>query len=458
MVFTRKGFSQVVGNALAGFGFAPEAPSIYEFPLELFLPGSDLTPIRENIDKVVYGLTKWEPKVKQKGVVEPGANIPVRGATYEEAVQNMNYLFLTNLWADGLPLLPATESRVNWILTGTDLSPSSVIGEGKVLTRGGIATVKQVAISLAMAGGRPEYLPVLIAAVEAMLKPPLRHQHWQPTTASTHPIVIVNGPAAKELRLNSGYGCLGPDPVHPAGASIGRALRLIQMNLGGALPGIGTMAIHGANRYTNIVFAEDEDGLPQGWKPLSVERGFAPGKNVVTVHAVEGTVNINGASTTTPEVISTALNRLAGFIGVPSDRYWSYGRQPDYPVGIALFARASAKGLADHGWSKEKVKAFLWENTKIPWSMVQKMGTAQEVETWLKNGAGAYVKGQPWPITLDPKNIMIVVAGGEQSGHMYWIQGGNGPVAATNAEIQLPARWKDLLKAAEGDLGPPPAF
>jgi hypothetical protein len=459
MVFTRKGFSQVVANAYAGFGFPPEAPSIYEFPLELFLPGSDLTPIKENIDKIVYGLTKWNPKVKQKGIVEPGANITVQGRDYQEAVQNLNYLFLRNLWSDGLPLMPANEERVKWMLTGTDLSPATVVGEGKVLPRGGIATVKQLAISLAMAGGRPEYMPILIAAVEAMLKPPLRHQHWQPTTASTYPIIIVNGPVAKQIRLNSGYGCLGPDPVHPAGATIGRAVRLIQMNLGGAIPGIGTMAIHGgANRYTNIVFAEDEEGLPQGWKSLSVERSFAPGKNVVTVHAVEGTVNINGASTTTDEVAAAALNRLAGFIGVPSDRYWSYGRQPDYPVGIALFGRASAKGLADLGWSKEKVKAYLWENAKIPWSMVQKMGTPGQVEQWLKDSKGAYVKGQPWPITLDPKNIMIVVAGGEQSGHMYWIQGGNGPVAATNAEIKLPDRWNDLLKKAEGDIGPAPAF
>ena len=459
MVVTRKGFSQVVANAYAGFGFPPEAPSIYEFPLEMFLPGSDLTPIKENIDKIVYGLTKWDPKTKQKGVIEPGVNIKVAGKNYRDAEDNMNKLFIKNLWADGLPLLPATEERVEWILTGTGLSPSAVVGEGKVLPRGGIATVKQLAISLAMAGGRPEYMPVLIAAIEAILKPPLRHQHWQPTTASTYPAFIVDGPVAKQIRLNSGYGCLGPDPQHPAGATIGRAVRLIQMNLGGALPGIGTMAIYGgANRYTNIVFAEDEAGLPQGWKPLSVERGYAPGKNVVTVHAVEGTINIDGASTTTPEVASTTLSRLAGFISVPSDRYWSYGRQPDYPIGIALIGRGTAKGLADLGWTKEKVKSFLWENTKIPWSMVQKMGTPSDVEQWIKDSKGTLVRGEPWPVTVDPKNFMIVVAGGEQSGHTYWIQGGNGPIAATDAEIKLPTNWNNLLKQAEADLGPASAF
>ncbi len=459
MVFTRKGFSQVVSNAYAGFGFAPEAPTVFEFPLELFLPGSDLTPIGEHIEKIVDGLTKWKPKVTKKGVVEPEPNIAVKGKNYEEAVQNMNDLFLRNHWSDGLPLMPATDDRVKWILSGTDLPPSAAVGEGKVLPKGGIATVKQLAINLAIAGGRPEHMPVVIAAIEAMLKPPLVHQLWQATTASTYPIVIVNGSVAKEIRLNSGYGALGPDPVHPAGASIGRAIRLIQMNLGGALPGMGTMAIFGgANRYTNIVFAEDEDGIPAAWKSLSVEQGFSAEKNVVTVFVGEGTVNINTASTSTEEAASTTLHRVAGYISVPSDRYWIYGRQPDYPVGVLLIPRGAAKGLSHLGWSKERIKAFLWENTKIPWSTVERTGTPYQIQQWAGDSQGTLVKGQPWAITVDPKNFMIVVAGGQQSGHMYWIQGANCPEAATNAEVNLPDRWSDLLKKAERDLGPFPGF
>ena len=81
-------------------------------------------------------------------------------------------------------------------------------------------------------------------------------------------MVIVNGPIAAQIRLNAGFGLLGPDPQHPAGASIGRALRLLPQNVGGALPGTGTMAMFGGMRYTNAVFAEDEDGLPAGWEPV----------------------------------------------------------------------------------------------------------------------------------------------------------------------------------------------
>lgn len=423
--------------------------------MEMFLPGSDLSVIEKDLDKIIEGLTKWEPKNRQTGFISPTESIEVHGENWQDAVSNMNCLFLKNLWSDGLPVVPPTEERVNWILTGTDLSPDTLVGEGRMLPKGGLTSIKQIAISLSMAGGRPEYLPVLIAAVEAMIKPPLRHQHWQATTASTYPAVIVNGPVAEEIRLNSGYGCLGPDPVHPAGATIGRALRLLQMNLGGALPGRGSMAIHGgANRYTNIVFAENETGLPADWKPLSVERGHAPGKNIATVHAVEGTVNIHGAETSTPEVADISLHRLAGYIRVPSTRYWEYGVQPDYAVGIALMGPLTAQGLSNLGYTKENVQSYIWENTKFSWAEIQKMATRQEIEHWVKQGEGTLVEGQSWPITVDPKNIMIVLSGGIQSGHTYWMQGGNGPQAVVDSEIKLPGNWQELLKKAEEDLGP----
>ena len=223
------------------------------------------------------------------------------------------------------------------------------------------------------------------------------------------------------------------------------------------------MAIHGgANRYTNIVFAEDEGDLPPGWMPLSVDRGHAPGTNVVTAHVVEGTVKIHADSVTgskpaTPqEVASAALWRLAGFIRVPCTRYWDHGRQPGYAVGIALLGRGTARLLAALGYTKEKVQSSLWENTAIPWAMVQKMGTRAEVEGWIKGSHGTLVEGQPWPITVNPKNIMIVVAGGEASTHMYWMQGGNGPKKVVDAEVKLPEKMSLLLNEAEGDLGPAP--
>ncbi len=456
MVITRKGFTGVVNNAFAGMGFPPESPCIMEFPLEMFLPASDLAPIDENIDRVVYALTGWQPKTKKKGVILPSA-VTVAARDYPEAIASMNRLFLRNLWGDGLPLLPATEDRVNDILRGTDLSPDTVVG--KILPRGGIATVRMLAVCLAMTGGRPEYLPVLIAAVKAFVAPALRHQSVQSTTCAIHPVVIVNGPVAGQIRLNSGYGALGPDPAHPAGASIGRALRLAQLNLGGAIPGSGTMSIYGGGaRYANVVFAEDEAGLPPGWQPLNVSYwGHQRGINSVTVFAANSGVNVGGGGAElTREGVLSVLYRLSGVLRAPNSNYFSSGSYANGCPGIVLVARGTARGFASVlGLSKQEVKDFLWENSKIPLSEIYRVGFGEYLTPKMIGRLGLTSEqiSDPLPITRLAKNIMVVVAGGEQSGHSYYMAVGLGPAGPTTATIELPAKWDRLLDEAEAELG-----
>jgi hypothetical protein len=446
---TRKGFARMVSFGFQAMGLVSGA-SQYEFPTEMFLPGSDLTPLKLNMDEIIDELTKWQPSQKGRVIHKP-AIITFEGRDYFDALAKLNTDFLKSKWGDGLPVLPATEEYVKWLLTGTDLSRDTVLG--KIPPTGRIATVESLAVSLAMTGGRPEYLPVLIGVLKAFLDPLLGAVTMQTTTCSVYPVVIVSGPISKQIRLNSGYGCLGPDPAHPAGASIGRALRLVQQNIGGAIPGSGTMALFGGPaRYTNIVFAEDEDGVPRDWKLLSVERGFPAGTNIVTLHAAATTSNINAARASTEKVAVETLNRFARTM---SGNYGNiFGEfNPKSVPGIALFPRGIVGGLSSLGWSKEKVQSFLWENYKVPWKVIKEdsvvFATGEE-------NLKAY-KGKAWPLTADPKNIMIVVAGGEQSGHAYWMRYGPGPITPTSAEINLPANWSELLKKAEEDLGPVPA-
>jgi len=450
MLVTRGGFTQIVGNAFAGIGFPAEGPTVYEFPIEMFDSGSDLTPINENIDKIVYGLTKWEPKVKEKGVFTP-PKATVQGKDYEEAVANMNLLLLKNMWGDGLPILPATEERVNWILTGTDLSPDTEIG--RILPRGGIGTVNALAVALAMAGGRPEHLPVLIAVVEAVTQPGYGLEGCNATTNSNIPAVVVNGPIAKQIRLNSGYGCLGPDPQRSAGGPIGRAIRVVMQNMGGAIPGIGTMAIYGGMRYTNAVFAEDEDGLPPGWPSLSVERGFSKDANVITATVVSSMTNILWFFGT-KEQNDSVLTLLAKVMGAPNlNRYGATWEDPDVGTGLALIPRGVAASLAEvSGYSKADVKTFLWNNSKAPWDDFVATG----MEAWAKTFPTKFPEGQAVPLTPKPEMIRLVVAGGAQSGHGYWMECGNIRLTIS-AEIKVPANWDELLKQAEEDLGPLPA-
>lgn len=449
----------MVANAFAGLGFVPEAPTVTEFPTEMFVSDSDLTPLIENIDKVVYGLTSWQGKMKQHKI-DKEEMLEVEGKDYGEALSRVNHLFLRNGWADGLPITAPTEERVAWILTGTDRDRNSVVG--KILPQGRTATVGRLAVNLAMAGGRPEYLPVLIAAIEAIIDPKVIHQVFNTTTCSVHPAMIVNGPMAKEIRLNSGYGCLGPSARYPAGASLGRAVRLILLNLGGAVPGVGTMAIFGgSNRYANVVFAEDEEGLPEGWEPLNVSYfGYPRGSNTIAIHPVSSGSNVNDASVGVEETALATLRTFAGMMRVPNWNYW-----PSYTVkrlegspGILLMARGTAQGLAKFGWTRKKVQEFLWEHSKVPWSEIE--GTClthSSLSRRIEANKPYLPIGHPWPITAKPENIMVVVAGGLQSGHGYWMQVGTSfkPMCK---EVKLPSNWGKLLHDANEDLGPAPSW
>jgi hypothetical protein len=429
-------------------GFPADAPVILEFPLEMFWPGSDLSPIEKNIDKIVFGLTEWESKVTDRKPHTP-PSITVEGEDYPDAVNNLNLLFLRNQWSDGLPLVPATSERVAWILTGTETPRDKVLGT--MLPRAGIVTIEQVAVSLAMAGGRPEYLPVLIAAVEAFLDPASKHEHLQTTTGSNFPVVIVNGPVTRQIRLNSGYGCCGPDPNHPSGGSIGRALRLMQMNVGGAVPGQGTMAEFGANRFANMVIAENEEGLPEGWRPLSVERGFPRGSNTATIHFVASVIDMIPSTTSTEEAARYTLNRWSAYIGCPFNMYWGFeARWENGSPGVLLMAPLTAQGLANAGFSKDKIREFLWEKTKLSPEKVKEYGYEKHVAEMRLDPS------MPLPVSKTPKSLTIAIAGGAPSGHAYFLP--NQGYTPLTKEIKLPAssRWDELLKRAEMDLGPLP--
>lgn len=416
--------------------------------MEMFLAGSSLSPIEQNIDRVVEGLTKWKPATKKTAIAPP--TVTVEGRNYQDAVTNMNLLFMRNYWGDGLPILPATEERVRWILKGTDLSPDTIVG--KVMPRGGMATIKMIAVSLAMAGGRPEYMPVLMGAVEAVLDPLVYHQHMQTTTGSCYPAVVVNGPIARQIRLNSGYGCLGPSPLYPAGGPLGRALSLLLMNMGGALPGKGSMSLYGGPaKYTGLVFAEDEQGLPPDWEPLSVERGFPPETNTVTVLPCSGTTELwRGAAQEKTEALKT-LDDFAGNMKVPYGGYFGTVYNPDGAPGILLIGNVAAESFSKLGWSKEKIRKLIWEKAKFPdteWirAMLQRWISRRNLV--VKD----YVQ-YPMPIAVAPKNIMIVVAGGKQSGHSCWLQVHGGTYGPATRKIKLPRSWEKLLKKAEEDLG-----
>lgn len=435
-------------NAVSGLGLAPDAAMV-TFPIDVFLPGSNITSIGERKNEFYQGLLHWTSAYKPDA--GSGKLLSVEGTTYEDALYKANNLLLANLWGDGLPVYPPTRERVDWILQGSVLPRTHVLG--KFPPRGGVTTVEVCAIALAMAGGRPEYLPVLIAAVEACLDPAMNFDQQQATSGAPFPVVIVNGPIAKQIRLNSGFGCLGPDPQQPAGASIGRALRLMQQNVGGAVPGVGTMAIWGAMRYTNVVFAEDEDGLPEGWQPHATERhGYPRGTNSVSVMFASGVTNVRrrGAKKETlEEDIGQGLWRMADFMRTPNLgalQGWDVGTP-----GVMLVPRIVAHMMAELGWNKAKVREFLWQNSKIPLAQLQRAGALSWFEISPNEATRESAKMDPWPISMKADNLTFVVAGGSHPTHAQWLQS-SGP-AVIGRLVRVPETFDRLLAAADRDLG-----
>ena len=433
-------------NAVSGLGLAPDAAMV-TFPIPMFLPGADLASLKERRREFYEGLTGWKSQFAQAaGAVKM---LSVEGATHEDALARANNLLLGKNWGDGLPLWPATKERVDWILRGAVLPRTHVLG--KFPPRGGITTVELCAVALAMAGGRPEYLPVLIAAVEACLEAEGFDQ-LQATSGAPFPAVIVNGPVAKQIRLNSGFGCLGPDPQHPAGASIGRALRLLQQNVGGALPGVGTMAIFGAMRYTNVVFAEDEDGLPQGWKThAELRHGYARGTNSVSVFFATGVANIRrrGAKKETQE--EDALNgmwRMADFMRSPNLAVL-HGWETGTP-GMMMLAPIVARRMAEVGWTQDSIREFLWKNSKIPMEQLKRAGAPAWIEIDANPKVRDSIRLDPWPICEKPEGIVLVVAGGGHPTHSYWLQAHSNTVQGR--VVRLPETFDRLIAEADKDL------
>ena len=189
--------------------------------------------------------------------------------------------FLTKPWSDGFPVVTPTEERVQWMLQGTRRDPEELVG--RIPPAMAPATVRTVAIHALMAGCSPEYLPVVLGGITLMLREEFNLNGVQGTMHGVAPLMIVNGPYAGRIGLHGGNGCFGPG--FRANASIGRAIRLMLMNLGGGIAGVGSATVFGTPlRYTACI-TENVERSP--WETLAVSRGYSPEDEVITGAMVE---------------------------------------------------------------------------------------------------------------------------------------------------------------------------
>ena len=223
------------------------------------------------IDAVIEKATQCMPR-SSFSMTDP---YPAEMVTVKDSLEAVNEMFWTNAWCDGFPIIPPTRERVDAMLSATTRQPDHIVG--LIPPRMGAATVQMIAINAVMAGAKPEHLPVVIASVEAALKPEAELRRWQSTTRPSFLTAFVQGPMVKTLGIHSGQSALFPGPK--PNAVIGRAFLLTIRLLGGVTspPGkIGTMTTLGLPIYSACL-GENEDALPQGLGPLESGIRLWPG-------------------------------------------------------------------------------------------------------------------------------------------------------------------------------------
>jgi hypothetical protein len=348
--------------------------------------------------------------------------------TDENSFQQINDLFYRRGWTDGIPIVPPTPELVKEMLQATDYHPSEMIGVIEPMR--GKATVEKIAINAVMAGAKPSYLPVIIAAVSAIADPGFDLYGVQTTDESVTPLLIINGPVVQDIKINAGFGALGPGWQSYPNAAIGRAVRLVINNIGGAWTGTISLAGIGQPGKYTLCIAENEEVSP--WEPLHMEVGYKREASTVTALRAESAYNVFGSG----------LTELASVMGTLGSRM---SARRGYGSVAVLLGPYTAKELAKKGWSKSMVREYLWENGRIPLSVWNEQSYYKDL---IPEWAAKHAKKGSIPVVAKPEDIVLFVAG---SGlpvpqHVYfptWVQNhGSGRITK---EIRLPAKWKELI-------------
>jgi hypothetical protein len=256
-------------------------------------------------------------------------------------------------WGDGLPVAPSSPERVEEFIAASGRDGFEVIGHVPPVY--GEATVEKVAANAVMAGCLPTYMPLLLRTLQALLDPTFNLLGVQATTHPCAPIVIVSGPEADRLSMNFDYGAFGPG--NRANATIGRAVRLMLLNLGGAKPGVLDLATQGSPAKYAYCIAENEAATP--WEPYRVLKGFSRTQTTVTVAALEAPHNINDHGSTTGSEI---LRTIAGVMAAPSNQVYLLGTEPflflcpEHATTLASDG-LGPRDLQDHLFAKARVRS-----------------------------------------------------------------------------------------------------
>ena len=315
--------------------------------------------------------------------------------THDDSWETVQQQLAETYLSDGLPLVPPTTERVNAMLAANGYKTDEEVA--MVAPSFAMATAGDIAICAVMAGCKPEYFPVLVAAVDALADPQFNLLGVATTTGSATPVYIVSGPIAAQIGLNSAANALGAG--HRANATIGRAMTLILQNVCGAKPGELDMATLGQPAKYACCFAENTEGNP--WTPLHVDRGFAADASVVTVVGIAGTIEVNDSDSQIAADMAQTFAQSMLIAGVAGGSGLLGGGEPLCilpPEWVELFNR--------EGCDKQKTKAAIWERAWLP---VEKLAPAMRTR---RMAVGGDPSANIIRVAEKPEDLMIVVAGG----------------------------------------------
>lgn len=410
-------------------------PSIDYYPNRSTADG--LRPVVEaRISLIIDALTKpLTPEEKNPSLMpqrEFPAEVRISAESYESALDEFNRVYLENHWGDGLPLIPPTKKAVKRMLSGTKRSPDEILG--KIPFRNGIATIGKVAVNAVMAGARPEYLPVIIAAIECLAEEG-SFSHMMSSEGSFTLMIMVSGPICREINMNSGVGLLGHG--WQANNTIGRAVRLCMTNLGYLWPGEIDMALIGRpSSHTFYTFAENMEQSP--WESFNEGLGHGPEDSCVTLSTVGGAgglgMKIYGGGVVEPWDAAEVLQSMAG--EVAGDRaifaayrlgvanYFAHFRKHIMIIHPELAIMLQRLGYK----TKRSLRDYLYESTRVPFeelTLEEVKGLRDRMNT--KPGGVFFVNdaiaGSQLPLfkaalkpggkvpVVDPDDIHLIVSG-----------------------------------------------
>lgn len=392
VVLVNTGFVNDARSAASGKGL----PGIRVVPEQVLCESNVAEDIETGIaavmDDIVASLTRplTAAEVSPQKETENLSRLVFKGSLPE-----INRFYYRRGWTDGLPIVPPTEEAVAEMLSGTDLPADFLVA--KIIPRMGKATVEKIAVNAVMAGCLPTYMPVLIAAVQALMDPEARFDTFEVSTGSWAPFWAVNGPVRNDILVNCSSGSLSPGNI--ANAAIGRAVGLIVKNIGGARKAIEDMGVIGNPGKYTLVIGENEEESP--WVPLHVERGYRKEDSTVTVFFPNSFTQSIPLETNTDGI----LNALAGMGAMPLSGF--------------IINPTWAKILARAGWTRPRVLEYIAGHTQP-------------------------AAAPPRP-PLSPGDIMMIVGGGPGAFMAMLRSAGGFNNTFITKKVEFPEHWAKLV-------------